>query len=134
MRIRALPTFLVVAASCIALSGCVSTSFHPSKNFETRAQHPVAAGSVAVLRSAPSRPYETLGEIEAWISGFLSSEAVLRRVCEAAAAVGADAIINTGRGHLFAMPSANEGESVSPRTVSFTVTAIRYRLSADQKP
>jgi uncharacterized protein YbjQ (UPF0145 family) len=66
-----------------------------------------------------------LGEIEAWVSGFPSNDTALRKTREAAAAVGADAVIKSA-GNLFAEEQGSEGQSVSPRTVSFTVTAIRY--------
>ncbi len=125
--------FLPLAASLIALSGCVSTSFHPAPGFEARQGPPVSPDSVPFLRSAPNRPYVTLGEIEAWISGFPSNETALRRTRDAAAAVGADAIINRS-GNLFADEPGSEGESVSPRTVSFTVTAIRYVDPAHPSP
>jgi hypothetical protein len=133
MNVATRTGLLPVAASLLALAGCVSTSFHPAPGFEARQDPLISPDSVLVLRSAPDRPYVTLGEIEAWISGFPSNATAVRRTREAAAAVGADAIIRRG-GHLFADEPGNEGESVSPRTVSFTVTAIRYVDAAYPSP
>ncbi|MFN7989468.1 MAG: hypothetical protein U0529_18470 [Thermoanaerobaculia bacterium] len=118
-------SLLPVAVSILALSGCVSTSFHPAPGFEARQGPSVSPDSVLFLPSAPNRPYVTLGEIEAWLSGFPSNETAERRTREAAAAVGADAVIKR-TGNLFADEPGSNGETVSPRTVSFTVTAIRY--------
>ena len=120
---------LPLAFALLALSGCVSTSFHPAPEFTLRQGPPVAPDSVLLLSSAPNRPYVTLGEIEAWVSGFPSNETAVRKTREAAAAVGADAVIKSG-GNLFAEEPGSPGQSVSPRTVSFTVTAIRYSAPA----
>jgi hypothetical protein len=125
MNLTARTGLLALAVLPLALSGCVSTSFHAAPDFEVRQFPPASPDDVLLLRSAPSRPYVTLGEIEAWISGFPGNETALRKVREAAAAVGADAILR-GSGDLFADEPGSEGEAVSPRTVSFTVTAIRY--------
>ena len=116
---------LALAASVLVLSGCVSTSFHPAPGFAQREGPPVSPESVLLLSSAPSRPYVALGEIEAWVSGFPSNDTALRKTRAAAAAVGADAVIKSA-GNLFAEEQGSKGESVSPRTVSFTVTAIRF--------
>ena len=125
MNLAARTRFLPLAGLLLVLTGCVSTSFHPAPGFEVRQAQPVSPDSIHILRSAPSQPYVTLGEIEAWISGFPSNETAMRRTREAAAAVGADAIFRTG-GSLFADEPGSEGESVSPRTVSFTFVALRY--------
>ena len=133
MKAAARTRRLAPAASVLFLSGCVSTSFHPAPGFAQREGPPVSPESVLLLSSAPSRPYVALGEIEAWISGFPSNDTALRKTREAAAAVGADAVIKSA-GNLFAEEQGIEGESVSPRTVSFTVTAIRYTGPAQVSP
>jgi hypothetical protein len=134
MRVTQRLGFLAGAFFLVVLSACVSTSFQPAKDYEARRPGTVSAAAIPILRSLPKQPYQTLGTIEAWISGFPSDETVRRRAREAAAAVGADAIIHNGRGDLFAEPSANEGELVSPRTVALTFTAIRYLNSARRSP
>jgi hypothetical protein len=134
MRVKPRFGLLTVALSLVSLSGCVSTSFRPANGYEVRRPPAVAPASILLLRSLPKRPYRTLGTIEAWISGFPSNETVRRRAREAAAAIGADAIVVDWSGVQFAEPSANEGESVSPRTVALRFTAIRYLPSADRAP
>lgn len=124
MNLSARMGVLPLAASLLAISGCVSTTFHPAPGFEVRQGPPVSPDAVLFIRAVPSQHCIALGEIEAWVSGFPSNETARRRVREAAAAVGADAIIWRG-GNLFAEEPGREEESVSPRTVSFTVTAIR---------
>jgi hypothetical protein len=84
---------LAAALSPLFISGCVSTSFHPAKTFEARDLPPVAPAAIRILRSEPNGTFLTLGEIVADISGFQSGEAVIRKVREKAAAIGADAII-----------------------------------------
>jgi hypothetical protein len=133
MNVFARSGLVILAVSLLVLSGCVSTSFHPASDFQARKGPPVSPDSVLYLRSAPNQPYVTLGEIEAWISGFPSNETAMRRTREAAAAVGADAIIPNG-GNLFADEPGGQGESVSPRTVSFTVTAVRYADPSHPSP
>jgi len=125
MKVTARVGSLPLVASLFVLSGCVSTSFHPAPDFSQRTGPAVSPESVLLLTSAPSQPYLTLGEIEAWVSGFPSNETAIRKTREAAATVGADAIIKR-TGNLFAEGPSSPGQSVSPRTVSFTVTAIRY--------
>lgn len=77
----------------------------------------------------------TLGEIEAWASGFPSNEAAVRRTREAAAAAGADAdAVIVRSGAFFGEEPGTAGEAVNPRTVSFTVTAIRFGAPARPSP
>jgi hypothetical protein len=134
MRVKPRFGLLAVALSLVSLSGCVSTSFQPAKDYEVRRPPAIAPASIPLLRSLPKKPYQTLGTIEAWISGFPTNETVRRRAREAAAAIGADAIVVNWSGVLFAEPSASGGDSVSPRTVALTFTAIRYLDSADRAP
>jgi hypothetical protein len=135
MRVTTRTELLAGAFLLAAFSGCVSTSFHPAKDFEARQDPPVSSSAVLVLRSPPSQAHQTLGKIEAWISGFHGNETVIRKVREAAAAVGADAIVYNSFDDLLAWPSQqNEMETVSPRTVSVSFTAIRYLDSAPHSP
>ena len=133
MNATARAGLLPLVASALVLSACVSTSIHPAPDFSQRLGPAVSPNSVLLLPSAPTQPYVTLGDIEAWVSGFPSSETALRKVREAAAAVGADAIIKKP-GSLFAEELGTTGQSVSPRTVSFAVSAIRYTGPTPQSP
>ena len=134
MRATQRPGFLPCVFCLAFLSACVSTSFQAAKDYERPPGPAVSPASIPLLRSTPEQPYQRLGTIEAWISGFPGDESVRRRVREAAAAVGADAVICDGRGTIFAEPNANEWESTSPRTVALTFTAIRYVNSTHRSP
>jgi hypothetical protein len=103
--------------------GCVSTSFSASKAPDGTAFAKVAPESVKVFTAAPTVAYRTVGEIEADISGFPSDEAVLRRVREKAASVGANAIIYVYAGWSYMANSFMLTDIARPTT--YTFTAIR---------
>lgn len=115
---------LAVALSYLFISGCVSTSFHPAMTFEARDLAPIAPEAVRIFRSEPNGPFLILGEIVADISGFWSDEAVIRKVREKAAAIGADAII---RGAVGWSCNPLGGDVVTYSQVSsMRFTAIRF--------
>ena len=114
---------LGAALSPLLICGCVSTSFHPAKTFEARDLPPVAPAAIRILRSQPNGTFLTLGEIVADISGFQSREAVIRKVREKAAAVGADAIILGAVGWSF---NPLGRVPTSPQVSCMRFTAIRF--------
>ena len=114
---------IVAGASVLLFSGCVSTSFRASQDVDTRNLLAVSPGAVRVLDAPPpSGSFQQLGEIEAYLSGFPSDEAVLRKAREKAASIGADAIVLKSAMQvsrvLGDLPSSNQ-------VVSVTFTAIR---------
>src|SRR5664279_4554918 len=84
---------LAGALSLLFSAACVSTSFNPAASYGARNLLPVEPADVRVLNSPPSEAFNTLGEIQANISGYQSTDAVIRKVRERAATVGADAVI-----------------------------------------
>jgi hypothetical protein len=115
---------LAAAISPFLVSGCVSTSFHPDKTFEARELRPVSPEAVRVFRSEPNGTFLTLGEIVADISGFWSDEAVIRKVREKAAAVGADAIILDGVG--WSLNPMGDDVVTYSQMSSVRFTAVRF--------
>lgn len=116
---------LIAASLAALLLGCVSTSFQADPSHTAGQVSLVSPSAVRVLRSLPAQPYQALGRIEASVSGHHSSEAILLKVRKAAAAVGANAIVADPAGTLFAEPSRQEMDSVSPEASSYTFIALR---------
>ena len=84
--------FRVSAAGCLALlMACASTNV---QWLERRALPPQPVSSIAVLETAPARPYRGLARIEVRDRGLGRSEERLRKKLMAKAAeIGADAVI-----------------------------------------
>ena len=122
---------LTTALSPLFISGCVSTSFHPAKTFEARNLPPLAPAAIRVLDSEPRGTFLTLGEVVADLSGFHSNEAVIRKVREKAAEIGADAVILGGVGWSF---NPLGGDVVTYSQVSSVrFTAIRFLPEASSQ-
>jgi|GEM_PF-5739877 len=122
------PTSVGLIAASVAvtlLSCCVSVSFEPDPSHSAEQVPLVSPSGVRVLRSLPAQPYETLGRIEASLSGHHSSEAVLLKVHQAAATAGAKAIVPDPAGTLFAEPFRYGMDSVSPEASVYTFVALR---------
>ena len=119
-------TGLLSAGFSLLLGGCVSTTWVPAEDLAPGVQASVSPAEVAVLRSLPAAPHESLGTIEVWLSGRHSAAAILGKVREKAAAVGADAVVLMPGTTLFAEPMSIENEVVSPQAVSYSFTAIRH--------
>ena len=111
--------------SLLLLCGCVSTTWHPGEDRASFVPPSVSPAEVAVLRSLPDAPHQSLGTIEVWLSGRHSTAAILGKVREKAAAVGADAVVLMPGTTLFSEPMSLENEVVSPQAVSYSFTAIR---------
>ena len=118
-------TGLLAAGFSLLLGGCVSTTWHPAEDLAPGVQASVSPAAVAVLRSAPAAPHQSLGTIEVWLSGRHSTAAILGKVREKAAAVGADAVVLEPGATLVAEPMSLENEVASPQAVSYSFTAIR---------
>jgi hypothetical protein len=125
---------LIGASSFLLLSACISTSFRPAQNFDTRDLSPGSPAAVRVLRSPPNEAFLTLGEIVVEISGSHSGDTIIRKARERAATIGADTIIFTHALSAAAGTSGYQeggaGLSNPTQLVSVTFTAIR-RLPED---
>jgi len=115
---------LAGALSLLLLSACVSTSFSPAASYDARDTLLVTPAEVRVLGSPPNQAFRTLGQIKADITGYQSSDAVIRKVRERAAAIGADAVIVGNK--LSSEGPDFEGEVTYSRPASVTFTAIRF--------
>lgn len=115
-------TGILVGALSLLLSACVSASFRPAQNFDTRNLTPGSPAAVRVLRSPPNEAFLTLGEIVVEISGFHSGETIIRKARERAASIGADTIIFSHRGY----QEGGARLSNPSKLVEVTFTAIRH--------
>ncbi len=132
-------TFKVVRALALSLIplglvACTSATFEPVASAPPVPAQKVAAESVLVLKTAPPTSFQELGEISVEWKGKPDDEAVLRRVREKAADVGANAVVwvdsfgtdSTGfDAHLGG--AAEDGPVVPTRSVrrAYTFRAIR---------
>ena len=122
------------AFSLLFLSGCISTDFSPAENFEARNVSPVSSAAVRVVRSAPSEPFQTLGEITLWISGLHDGEAIFREAREKAATIGADTIIyKESMSSSVSPPGSDPIGITTSQLVSITFTAIRIPQDSYQR-
>jgi len=104
----------ILASLSLLLSACISTSFQPAQNFDAPGLTPTSPEAVRVLRSPPHEPFLTLGDIVLEITGYHSSEAIIRKARERAAAIGADTIILTS-----ALSGASAAGTSEEGTVDF---------------
>ncbi len=123
MKQKILTGILVGAFSNLFLSACVSTSFRPALNAETPKLLPASPAAIRVFDSTPSEAFLTLGEIEAYISGYPTDETIIRKAREQAAAVGADAIILNP--DVLTMKPGGNSRGLRPKLASVRFTAIR---------
>jgi hypothetical protein len=101
---------LIVMAFILVSLGCASSTHYVSPS--RRSATPVE--SVAVLFQEPKRPYDILAFVQGRsITVFDSSELLMRRAREEAAAAGADAVIfsTTGEGRV-GSPRTAEGRAI----------------------
>ncbi len=117
---------LVLALFLAVLTGCVSTTFHPAKDYQPRQAPPLSPDRVAQFDSFPNEPFQTLGTVEAWVTGYHSQETVNLKVREAAAAIGADAVVATGPRLYAYAPAGDEMTHPKSRCIMVTVTAVRF--------
>ena len=126
--------FLAGSFSLLFLSACVSTTFTPYKDFKAGNLPPVSPTAVRVFTSIPDGGFRFLGEIDANMTGFPSDEAIIRKVRERAATIGADAIVFSLKGlgavrafrNVFFEPGVQRYGYGGPRMVSATFAAIRF--------
>ena len=122
---------IFIAFSFLFLSACVSTSFTPALSFETR--NAVPTGAVLVIGASAFPPsYQTLGEIEAWVTGLASLEKITCKARERAASIGADAII-VNSDMLWAEPGGRLDPPSENKLVYVRFTAIRL-LAGESSP
>ena len=89
---------LGVSLPVLFLAGCISTTFRPNEQVKTHQSSPVALERVQVLHSFPDTPFLSLGEIEAYMSGYHKDADVIMKARQKAAAIGADAIVYDSEG------------------------------------
>ena len=121
------PSALVPPFLTLLLAGCISTSLRPVSGATAEVQFTVAPEKVRVLRSLPDEPFLILGEIEAYLSGHHKDRAIITKVREKAAAIGADAIVYESDG-LVTPVYGGGGEIGFPTTkrASVRFTAVRF--------
>ena len=114
MRRRLSSALLLVAAVVLPSQGCVSTVFRPNPGMDTVACPPVEPSSVRVLSRPPEEPFTVLGEVEAYVTGYYSSEKILNRLRARAAKIGANAIFFVRDVSMMAAESWASGEYDTP--------------------
>lgn len=82
-----------VAALAVLLSGCASVSVDSQQEIGLPAYPPTSPESVQILRQPPAKPYQKIGALVARPSNEPSVQVIELKIREAAAKIGADAVI-----------------------------------------
>ena len=126
-------TECLAVSALVALLGCVSTSFTPVPALEARNLSQVSPSSVVVLTAFPKARFETIGEIEADISGFPSDETVLTHVRGRAASVGANAVVYKDSQQAFMSRVGRMNDTSKTASVIFAAIRLLDESPAPEK-
>ena len=96
------PRLLSALAALLLFSGCSHISERTHAYLGSPSYAPAAPASVQILQKEPPQPFDRLGEIMLGVEGNPSREAVEKKLRQAAAKLGANAVFITyDRMHVF---------------------------------